>query len=90
MTRILHVSGGDYAAMIFERQVEEGKITAEEMWADSNNMFCTGVFDMGDGYFEYTALEFGEVDPEFITWVRDGRDYDHSKHENFYVMEEAK
>jgi hypothetical protein len=81
--KILRVYGEDYAASSFDNLVDAGKLTAKELWDKGN-----GSYDDGEhNFFEYQALEFGEVDPEFLRWIWANQDYDSSKHDNFYVVE---
>lgn len=82
MTKILYVSGDDYAALSFDRLVEAGELSAKALWESGS-----GEYD-GDDWFEYKALEFGDVDPKFIEWIYSIQDYDDSKHANFYVVDE--
>lgn len=84
MTKILYVYGEDYAALSFDNLVENGTLTAKGLW-DSG----TGRYDDGDeNAFEHKTLEFGEVDPKFIDWVQSEQDYDESKSNRFYVVED--
>lgn len=81
MTKILYVYGDDYAASTFDKLVEKGELTAALLWEAGS-----GEYDNEDDYFEFEALEYGAVDPEFIEWVQGIQDYDDSKHANFYVV----
>ncbi len=84
MTKILYVSGDDYAALTFDRLAENGLLSAGELWATGGGEYT----DDDENYFEYKALEFGDVDPKFIEWVLSIQDYDESKHSGFYVVED--
>lgn len=87
MTKILFVTGGDYSASEFERKLEQSTATVEDFWnaAQTDGGFIE--FEDDSGYFEFTALEFGDVDPRFIRWVQSEQDYDESKHRRFFVVE---
>lgn len=87
MTKILHVFGDDYAALAFERLVEEGETAAEELWKEAAGTSVSLAWSTDDDYFEYSAKEFGEVDPAFIEWVLYNQDEDGAEHRNFYVVE---
>jgi hypothetical protein len=83
MTKILYVYGEDYAALDFERLVEDGKLTAKQLWEHG-----TGELEIDDLRFDIQALEFGPVDPKFIDWVQSEQDHDESKHAQFYLVED--
>lgn len=88
MTKILYVYGDDYAALSFENLQADGKVSARELWDQSElRAGRSETYDMEDDYFEYKALEFGDIDPEFIEWVQSAQDYDAAKNANFYVVE---
>lgn len=89
MTKILYVYGGDYAALSFDNLVERGESTARGLWEAAALRGGMLEFDNGEDYFECEALEFGDIDPDFIKWVLDNQDYDESKHSRLYVVEEA-
>lgn len=85
--KVLEVFGDDYGAVIYENCVEAGKVDPKELWERANKD-GQQVYDEDDDYFEYLAHEFGEVDPNFITWVQgEIMDYDTSKSQNFYILE---
>lgn len=81
-TKVLYVWGDDdYGALTFE----EGSVSKEAMFEslkaepDNEKSF--------DG-FNAKALEFGEVDPEFIKFIQmEIQDYDDTKHKNFCVID---
>lgn len=83
MTKVLYVHGDDYAALSFEGLVQAGKVTARDLWNSGG-----GEYENGDDWFEYEALEFGNVDSKFIEWIQSIQDYDDSKHAQFYVVED--
>lgn len=87
MTQILYVYGGDYAALEFERSRDAGKVDPKVLWDQSVAATGGQVFEEGDTYFEYDALLFEGVDPDFIEFVKSELlDYDGGKGENIYVV----
>ncbi len=81
------VHGDDYEALMFEQRYP---ITLET-WNRVNDGEEISV-DLGDGeiqVLDVEAFEFGEVDPEFIEFVRKFIDYDQSKSSNFYIVSES-
>lgn len=87
MTKILYVFGSDYAASEFDNLVEAGKVTAKELWdkaADED----TCEYSENDTWFEYQAMIFEDIDPDFVAFVTyDLVDYDASKTANIYIVE---
>lgn len=77
--KILLITGDDdFAAATFE----------EDMSISQAVQKINAGRDLGEGY-DGKILEFGEVDPEFIDFIKnDIMDYDDSKHKNFYVIPE--
>lgn len=83
-TRILHIYGGDYAPSSFEKALEDGKISKEQLWEDSWN---TGApVAVKDNTFHAKALQFGDVDPKFIRFVRDDIVRERSEDADFYII----
>lgn len=95
--KILHVTGeDDFGALIFE----QSNVTVEELYKKC--MECGGSASVcierededEEGYEDEvygTAYQFKDIDPEFIKFIKDYiMDYDGSKCENFYVVEEPK
>lgn len=82
---IIHVHGSeDYVAMRIED--EFGVEEAYQLAKDGGGRAKIELDDEYDiAYVE--VLEFGEVDPKFIDFVQSFIDYDHSKHENFFVVD---
>jgi hypothetical protein len=81
------VNGDEYEALMFEQRYP---ITLET-WNRVNDGEEISV-DLGDGetqVLDVEAFEFGEVDPEFIEFVREFIDYDQSKSSNFYIVPES-
>jgi hypothetical protein len=65
-TVFLYVYGADFSAIDFEK-----KYNAQEVY---ESMLAEGVThkvleDTDDAYIEVKIKEFGEVDPEFVTWI---------------------
>lgn len=87
-TKILRVSSdSDYAAVDYEYAEKDGKILPEELWEKSWEEQKTLVYQDDDYLFEYRAHKFGDVDPEFIEFIRNEvQDYDDSKSKNFYIV----
>jgi len=85
--KVLYVSGGDdYAAWGFERKEFNYKEIWEKARKLKNNIW---IYSDVEDAFEVQALEFGEVDKEFINFVQNKiQDYDDSKHTNFYIIKE--
>lgn len=90
--KILYVWGDDdYGALMFEQSKYSVEQVAE-MCQETD--YINIEYTEGVGEFEETTqfnakvYEFGEVDPEFIKFIKDDiQDYDDSKHHNFYVVE---
>ncbi len=82
-TKILFVSGDDYAAWEFEKSLYDFKEIWEKARKDPNNKYII------DDYYEIEALEFeDEIDEEFIKFIRNRvQDYDTMKHQNFYIVD---
>lgn len=75
---MIYVDGDDYAALEFEKYFK-GKSVKEiiERFFEGDEEY-DGDFDMG-------LYEFKNIDPEFISFIRNEiSDYDQSKHSNFY------
>lgn len=68
-TRILHISGEENSDMVFFNAIESDKISKEQLWEEAHQAGETQVYTDEDGYFEYTAHKFGEIDPGFIDFV---------------------
>lgn len=90
MTQILHVYGGDYAALEFERARDAGKVNPKALWDQAVAADEAQVFEADDDtYFEYDALLFEGVDPDFIEFVTSELvDYDACKSANIYVVDD--
>lgn len=87
----------DYAALEFERNFDEDNYLnlwnkAKENEFDRLMIKKTLDKDTMNEHpqeFIIEAHEFGEVDKDFIKFIRDEfQDYDNQKHDNFYVIEE--
>ena len=87
--RILFVHGTDYSATDFDNYLEENDMSLEEAWDMVVDEDGCWTHEDGDKYFEVEIREFGEVDLDFITFLRDEIiDVDESKHNDFFVIEE--
>jgi hypothetical protein len=81
----LYVHGEDYSAMDFTRNY-----VAQEVYEDM--MKCneiTRTIDTDETYMEIDILEFDEVDPKFVTFMKNRIcDYDHLKAKDIYAVNE--
>jgi hypothetical protein len=83
--KILYVTGDDYAAMYVEDDLGVDK--AVKMTEENGGKMTIANDEV---YAELSILEFKDVDPAFVDFVKYTiMDYDMSKHENFFVIEEA-
>lgn len=77
----------DYNALYFQEQFP--KITLA-LWKECETGVIRFVKDGEDYEMRVSALEFKEVDPKFISFIRsDIQDYDESKHADFFIVEES-
>lgn len=74
--------GGDFAAM--EIEDDYGVEKAYEV-AKKNGGSAKIELESGDTAL-VKILEFGDVDPQFVEFVREMQDYDITKAENFFVI----
>lgn len=81
--KVLYVSSDDdYAALEFEDAYRGTAIS--EIIANPK------AFESDDELWTLEVMEFEEVDPKFIEFVRNRiQDYDESKHHNFYLETET-
>lgn len=90
--KVLEVYGdGDYAAVSYEDAVSSGEVDTLELFnkAKEAGKSLEYVNEETDTYFDYEAHEFGEVDPDFVSFVlSEICDYDYLKHHGMYVVEE--
>lgn len=82
MTKVLKVFGDDYAVVSFEGS----DWTAGGAWEHAHR--ARGKVEFEDGCY-FRALEFGEIDPKFIKFIRDTQDYDQTKHTNFFIIDDG-
>lgn len=82
--KIIHVRGdGDYAAMFIETEYGVQK-AYEDAVANGGQIEIEEDFN----HAEVTVMEFGAVDPKFISYLTDKvLDYDITKHNGFFVIE---
>ena len=81
--KILYVYGDDYTALKFEQsQYDENSIAKMiENGEDPAKLF--------DFYIEFDLYKFNEIDSSFVDFIRNEiQNYDDSKHNNFYVVED--
>jgi hypothetical protein len=80
-TVFLHVKGDDYSALNFEDNFNEDQVY-KQMMAEG---VTTKTFESDDYYIDVRIIEFGEIDSDFIDFVKYQLiDYDNSKNENIY------
>jgi hypothetical protein len=84
--KILYVYGDDdYGAVNFEDSNYTVEDVVKMVEEEGQDEFET---DDGDSFFA-EVLNFKDVDPEFITWVKNTiQDYDDSKNKDFYIVGE--
>lgn len=81
--KMLYVSGDDFAALEFQNYFKGQTIASIiERFIDNDEEY--------DGDFVMELYEFGDVDGEFIHFVRNQiQDYDQSKDCNFYFEDQT-
>lgn len=83
--KIIYVlADNDFDALTFESKY--GTNPDIKLW---NEIKETEVLVVNDVDLNVRALEFGDVDPNFIGFVRTMIDYDASKDTNFYIVDES-
>lgn len=86
-TRVLHVSGNDYAALDYEEATKNGKILPQELWEKSWDEQDNLPYRDDGLLFNYKAYKFGDVDPDFIKFVQDEINFrDTWEGNNFYII----
>ena len=84
--KIIHVYGDDeYAAMFIEDEYGIERAYKEAI-ENGGKVEITGD-EFQQAYVQ--VKEFGEVDSNFIDYIRDQQDYDMAKHTNFFVIDEV-
>ena len=87
--RLLLVSGTDYSVIQFNDHIDEQSLSLEEVWDQVASDETTWIYDENDCYFEVQALTFGDVDLDFVQFLRDEIiDEDGAKHTDFFVVED--
>ena len=88
--KILWISGDDdYAVLDFENSPLYDQPYSKLFELAWNSPEHTYSYDDGERRFDIEALEFGDVDDKFVSFVKDRIvDYDVSKNEDFFVVEE--
>jgi len=85
-TVFLYVTGEDFSAMHFEKHYDPKEFYKEMVEDDVQERVIEASF-----YAEVKILEFGEIDKDFIDYVKSNLiDYDHSKDSNLYHVESYK
>lgn len=84
--KVLHVYGDfDYAVLTLQGDV---KVSNEEAYAKAEAEE-DGVWEFAEGYYA-EAFEFpGTVSKEFIEFINAEKDYDSTKHSDWFVIEGA-
>jgi len=84
-TKVLLVKGSDYSAKDYEDTIKDGKILPEELWEESYEAQVPMWYD--DNRFQYEAFKFGDVDPDFVTFIQEHINYtDRAEATNFYII----
>lgn len=84
--KVLFIYGDDdYSALNFE----QSGMSKEEVYKIAMDNGSRFDFETEEGNFTVKVFEFGEVDVQFIQFIRSHiEDYDQSKHQTFHVVEE--
>ena len=83
--KILHIYGDDDYHFLAYEQCELSQEEVIEKYESSPDKKC--YFEFGEYESFYAQiLEFKEVDPKFVEFVKRMQDYDDTKHENFIVI----
>jgi MoaA/NifB/PqqE/SkfB family radical SAM enzyme len=78
-TKVLFVTGEDYSALSFERE-NAGSLVSD---------IIDNIQDYESDEWELSVHEFGEIDPNFVKFIKNKiQDYDMSKDTNFYLETE--
>lgn len=89
--KIIDVWGfGDFGAMTFEDNFDESDYLGlwNKAMEEDNKKTTVEVGEYGEEIY-IRAYEFGEIDEEFIDFVKGSvMDYDSMKHNNFYIVKE--
>jgi hypothetical protein len=81
---VLIVTGGDFSAMHVDDRI--GVKEAYKLAKENGGNY---VIDDDYVYAELSIREFGEVDPEFISFICDNFiDYDQSKDTDFFIIDD--
>ena len=76
----------DYGAQTFEEQFDKDAVAEEMLENGEDKKVLEAKYD------EKVIVElheFNKVDPELIDFMTGFIDYDQTRHENFYIIEEA-
>lgn len=87
--RVLHITDGDsdYAAVDYEEAVKSGKILPEQLWEESWEKQEKLSYNDDEHMFDYKALKFGDVDPEFVKFIQNEINFrDTWEGNNFYII----
>lgn len=87
MTKVILVNGeGDCGVIEFE----ESGISVEKAYQMAIDEGGRTYIALEDETITVKAYDFGDVDSEFISFIRNEvQDYDMSKYKNFFIVEEA-
>lgn len=85
--KILYITGAgedDFGAMSVEQEI--GVKEAYQLAKENGGSYT---YETDETYADISIKEFGDVDPKFITFIRNEFiDYDNSKATDFHVIEE--
>lgn len=85
MSKVLKVTGDDFAALQFEQQYEAKKVCQDLI--DNDSEFIE-LEDKEGGVIEVSLYEFKTIDPKFVDFIKnDILDYDNQKTTSFYVVD---
>ena len=86
--KILYVDGADYSAMDFSSYLDDNEMTLQDA-LDKVESEGIWTYEDDDKYFEVRLKEFGDIDLDFIEFLRNEIiDEDLAKHVDFFVVEE--
>lgn len=86
--KVLLITGEDFSASSFENKFKGTKVS--DIINNLSNYDYEGDPEDSEEYWELSALNFGDIDPEFVKFIRqDIQDYDMSKDTNFYLETET-
>ncbi|PAV30310.1 hypothetical protein CIL05_07520 [Virgibacillus profundi] len=83
----LYVYGDECAAMDFKEHFDVSSIV-KQLRASTDKRIT--LEDSNENEYTFKLLEFGDVDPKFVNFVRNEMiDYDHAKQKDFFEIVEG-